>query len=305
MYLLLGVLGSNSRTAAACDPLTGTCRASNAYSVLTACIKAIIASVVALVVLLAAVWATNVGAWISSWCECTKSAPMKHLDQHCGLQQQLTTSTQQQKKKPQHPATDAAVSSSASDKQLSEQHNSIALPIKQYHTVLQAHQHCKALLPEQYSTALQAKKSSCVQTNSQYSNVLPREQDCSAQHTSSALLPAVHDADVEAPARPLHLDSNALSKQRQVDVWVLAGQSNCVGTNQADGQDMPAAAQPWPGRIFRFDAEGKCVSWQSQSLVSRVQQPVIQGEQVWPLVWQMHECVYCCTDDSCIVAVLQ
>jgi hypothetical protein len=42
-----------------------------------------------------------------------------------------------------------------------------------------------------------------------------------------------------------------------VDVWVLAGQSNCVGTNQADGQDMPAAAAPWPGRILCFNSSGE------------------------------------------------
>jgi hypothetical protein len=89
----------------------------------------------------------------------------------------------------------------------------------------------------------------------QHSHVLPTGQNNSTQHRSTAPLPAA-----EAPAGLLHLDSNAASKQQQMDVWVLAGQSNCVGTNHADGQDMPAAAQPWPGKIFRFDATGRCVT---------------------------------------------
>jgi hypothetical protein len=260
MYLLYGVLGSNSRTAAACDPLTGHCRVLNAYSVLKASIQASIATVVAVVVLLAAVWVTDMVAWIR-W-TCTKDSPKKHLDQHCRLHRQLTTSKQQKQKQEQlaqHTSKDAA-SSSAADTQLTEQHNSIVLPIEQFHTVLQAPQHSHALLPEPDSNVLQPEEFSCQQANKQYSDVLTREQYCSAQHNSSVPLPAVPDTAVEASAGPLHPDSNALSKQRQVDVWVLAGQSNCVGTNQADGQEMPAAAQPWPGKIFRFDAEGECKS---------------------------------------------
>lgn len=41
-----------------------------------------------------------------------------------------------------------------------------------------------------------------------------------------------------------------------VDVWVLAGQSNCVGTNQADGHDMPPRAAPAPGRILSYNRAG-------------------------------------------------
>jgi hypothetical protein len=44
-----------------------------------------------------------------------------------------------------------------------------------------------------------------------------------------------------------------------VDVWVLAGQSNCVGTNFEDGQSMPAAAAPMPGEILCFDSSGRSV----------------------------------------------
>jgi hypothetical protein len=44
-----------------------------------------------------------------------------------------------------------------------------------------------------------------------------------------------------------------------VDVWVLAGQSNCVGTNFEDGQSMPAAAAPMPGQILCFDSSGRSV----------------------------------------------
>jgi hypothetical protein len=42
-----------------------------------------------------------------------------------------------------------------------------------------------------------------------------------------------------------------------VDVWILAGQSNMVGWNKADGQDMPQLCAPWPGEIFAFNSEGK------------------------------------------------
>jgi len=44
-----------------------------------------------------------------------------------------------------------------------------------------------------------------------------------------------------------------------VDVWVLAGQSNCVGWNQADGQRMPAEAAPWEGRILSWNRTGEGV----------------------------------------------
>lgn len=43
------------------------------------------------------------------------------------------------------------------------------------------------------------------------------------------------------------------------DVWVLAGQSNCVGTNFEDGQSMPAAATPMPGQILCFNSSGRSV----------------------------------------------
>ncbi|KXZ52686.1 hypothetical protein GPECTOR_9g732 [Gonium pectorale] len=41
-----------------------------------------------------------------------------------------------------------------------------------------------------------------------------------------------------------------------VDVWIVAGQSNAVGDNEADGIPMPAAAAPLPGRILAFDCGG-------------------------------------------------
>lgn len=44
-----------------------------------------------------------------------------------------------------------------------------------------------------------------------------------------------------------------------IDVWVLAGQSNCVGTNFEDGQSMPAAAAPMPGQILCFNSSGRSV----------------------------------------------
>jgi hypothetical protein len=40
-----------------------------------------------------------------------------------------------------------------------------------------------------------------------------------------------------------------------VDVWVLAGQSNCVGYNQEDGQPMPALAAPWPDKILAYNRQ--------------------------------------------------
>jgi hypothetical protein len=45
-----------------------------------------------------------------------------------------------------------------------------------------------------------------------------------------------------------------------IDVWVLAGQSNCVGTNFEDGQSMPAAAAPMPGEILCFNSTGRSLS---------------------------------------------
>ena len=42
-----------------------------------------------------------------------------------------------------------------------------------------------------------------------------------------------------------------------LDIWVLAGQSNCVGMNAPDGQDMPEAAAPMPGRLLMYDGEGE------------------------------------------------
>lgn len=61
--------------------------------------------------------------------------------------------------------------------------------------------------------------------------------------------PAISSAAACADAAAEHDDGI-------VDVWVLAGQSNCVGWNQADGQDMPAAAAPCKGRVLKFDREG-------------------------------------------------
>ncbi|KAG1674200.1 hypothetical protein FOA52_013820 [Chlamydomonas sp. UWO 241] len=40
------------------------------------------------------------------------------------------------------------------------------------------------------------------------------------------------------------------------DVWVLAGQSNTVGENQADGQPMPHSVRPWPSRVLAFSPDG-------------------------------------------------
>ncbi|GFR45825.1 hypothetical protein Agub_g7182 [Astrephomene gubernaculifera] len=41
-----------------------------------------------------------------------------------------------------------------------------------------------------------------------------------------------------------------------VDVWILAGQSNTVGDNSADGTPLPAAAQPLPGLVLMYDSAG-------------------------------------------------
>ncbi|KAG2488282.1 hypothetical protein HYH03_013132 [Edaphochlamys debaryana] len=41
-----------------------------------------------------------------------------------------------------------------------------------------------------------------------------------------------------------------------VDVWIVAGQSNSVGDNSADGTDIPPAAQPLPGLVLSYDASG-------------------------------------------------
>lgn len=43
-----------------------------------------------------------------------------------------------------------------------------------------------------------------------------------------------------------------------IDVWILAGQSNCVGWNQADGQRMPDLAAPWPGNILAYEGVPCC-----------------------------------------------
>ena len=42
----------------------------------------------------------------------------------------------------------------------------------------------------------------------------------------------------------------------QLSVWIIAGQSNGVGFNEGDGQPMPDAAAPDPGKILMFSAEG-------------------------------------------------
>lgn len=41
-----------------------------------------------------------------------------------------------------------------------------------------------------------------------------------------------------------------------VDVWIMAGQSNSVGSNGPDGQLMPEGAAPWPGRILAYNNRG-------------------------------------------------
>lgn len=54
------------------------------------------------------------------------------------------------------------------------------------------------------------------------------------------------------------LGSNGSSNAADVgvDVWILAGQSNCVGSNGPDGQIMPEAAAPWPGKILAWSSKG-------------------------------------------------
>ncbi|GAX76533.1 hypothetical protein CEUSTIGMA_g3979.t1 [Chlamydomonas eustigma] len=46
--------------------------------------------------------------------------------------------------------------------------------------------------------------------------------------------------------------SNLNAKDQYMDIWVLAGQSNMVGFNFADGQEMPETSKPLPGRILMF-----------------------------------------------------
>jgi hypothetical protein len=41
-----------------------------------------------------------------------------------------------------------------------------------------------------------------------------------------------------------------------IDVWILAGQSNMVGWNKADGQPMPQLSEPWPGEVLAFNSKG-------------------------------------------------
>lgn len=221
--VLSGVLSSNSRTAAACDPLTSNCRVLTAYSVIKACIKASIATIVALVVLMAAVWTIDMVAWL--WSLCPKSSPKQQLDQHCGLHHQSTTGKQQQQQQQQsqqsqHPTKDTA-SSSAACTQHDDQH-SIVLPTEQYYTVLHTQQHSNPTLSD-YSNVLHTQQHSCVPPVKQYSNTLPREQYCSCRHMSKAPLPAAHDVAVDSPAGPLHLDSNLNSKQRHMDdgCWLV------------------------------------------------------------------------------------
>lgn len=50
--------------------------------------------------------------------------------------------------------------------------------------------------------------------------------------------------------------TSAPDSTSDLDVWILAGQSNTVGMNAPDGQGMPDAAQPMPGRILMYDASG-------------------------------------------------
>ncbi|EFJ41044.1 hypothetical protein VOLCADRAFT_99022 [Volvox carteri f. nagariensis] len=41
-----------------------------------------------------------------------------------------------------------------------------------------------------------------------------------------------------------------------VDVWIIAGQSNAVGDNSADGTPVPAASKPLPGLVLSYDCTG-------------------------------------------------
>ncbi|GIL60766.1 hypothetical protein Vafri_15298 [Volvox africanus] len=41
-----------------------------------------------------------------------------------------------------------------------------------------------------------------------------------------------------------------------VDVWIVAGQSNAVGENAADGTSIPHASQPLPGLVMSYDSTG-------------------------------------------------
>lgn len=89
------------------------------------------------------------------------------------------------------------------------------------------------------------------------------QQHCLKAATSSPLLLPAQIAAAPPPAvlaaapAPAAAECCPAEDSSVMDVWVLAGQSNCVGTNQADGQDMPAAAAPWPGRIFCFTSSGE------------------------------------------------
>jgi hypothetical protein len=58
----------------------------------------------------------------------------------------------------------------------------------------------------------------------------------------------------EGPAPPPA--ATAAGKGGPLSVWILAGQSNGVGWNGGDGQELPAAAAPYPGKILMYSAAG-------------------------------------------------
>jgi hypothetical protein len=70
-----------------------------------------------------------------------------------------------------------------------------------------------------------------------------QQQSETACHDSAAAA-AVHQR-TSRPSAPI------------VDVWILAGQSNMVGWNKADGQPMPELCAPWPGEMFAFNSKGR------------------------------------------------
>lgn len=68
-----------------------------------------------------------------------------------------------------------------------------------------------------------------------------------------------------ASPQPRHGTSYASShhghddEDAALDVWILAGQSNTVGSNGGDQQELPLVALPIPGKILAFNVESEWV----------------------------------------------
>ncbi|WIA19947.1 hypothetical protein OEZ85_005831 [Tetradesmus obliquus] len=88
---------------------------------------------------------------------------------------------------------------------------------------------------------------------------LHRPQHSLHQHHDDSPSPAAGAAAAAAAAADAYAAAAGPSSAPLVDVWILAGQSNMVGWNKADGQPMPQLCAPWPGEILAFNSTGEWV----------------------------------------------